>query len=90
MVFSDPDQKALDKKYSEATGEWININSNICLMFPLNGWPMKIKLRPQKNAYKIVLDCFFCDAEKDCSVLFVGNLEQLALQKEECHEFTAC
>ena len=91
MVFSDSDQKALDKilqcyggmdqyqleRLSHDFPEWL-------------AYKDQIKADNTPKAYKIDLDYFFCDAEKDESGLFVDDPEMLALTKEMFHEFTAC
>lgn len=91
MVFSDSDQEALDKilqcyggmdqyqleRLSHDFPEWL-------------AYKDQIKADNTPKAYKIDLDYFFCDAEKDESGLFVDDPELLALTKEMFHEFTAC
>ena len=91
MVFSDSDQEALDKilqcyggmdqyqleRLSHDFPEWL-------------AYKDQIKADNTPKAYKIDLDYFFCDAEKDESGLFVDDPEMLALTKEMFHEFTAC
>lgn len=91
MVFSDSDQEALDKilqsygsmdqyeleRLSHDFSEWL-------------AYKNQLEASKTPNTYKIDLDYFFCDAEKDRSGLFVDDPEKLALVKEMFHEFAAC
>lgn len=91
MVFSDSDQEALDKilqsygsmdqyeleRLSHDFPEWL-------------AYKNQLEASKTPNAYKIDLDYFFCDTEKDRSGLFVDDPEKLALVKEMFHEFAAC
>ena len=86
MVFSDSDQKALDKilqyygsmdqyqleRLSHDFPEWLSYKD-------------QIEADNTPKAYKIDLDYFFCDPEKDESGLFIDDPELLALTKEMFH-----
>lgn len=91
MVFSDSDQEAIDK-ILQCYGHMDQYQlERLSHDFP--EWMAYKDLLEADNtpkAYKIDLDYFFCDAEKDKSGLFVDDPEFLALTKEMFHEFTAC
>lgn len=91
MVFSDSDQEAIDK-ILQCYGHMDQYQlERLSHDFP--EWMAYKDLLEADNtpkAYKIDLDYFFCDAEKDKSGLFVDDPEFIALTKEMFHEFTAC
>ena len=89
MVFSDSDQDSLDKvlrsygfmdqyqleSLSHDFPEWL-------------AYKDKIETDHSPKAYKINLDFFFQDVQKDQSGLFEDEPEKLALTKEMFHEFS--
>lgn len=91
MVFSESDQEALDKILQNYGG--MDQYQLECLSHEFPEWLAykdQIKADNMPKAYKIDLEYFFCDAEKDQSGLFVDDPELLSLTKQMFHEFTAC